>query len=184
MYEAFKPLGALSIVLGWASMLFLIYKWRGDKSMSFSGHAASHPTAYFMMAIMESAFLPMYLLFIATWFVHSFELGPLFTLLNAISVVGLLIAAWVPYRPGRQARIHHQAAHAAYSCMIFAMICLTLSPTVPTVARLMSFIALLDGLYSAYLLYIKPNGRDHLLYIQGIFMACVHLSILTATYIS
>ncbi len=184
MYEAFKPLGALSIAIGWASLLFLVTKWRGDKSMSFSKHAAAHRSAYLTMAVMESIFLPMYLVFIATWFVQTFELPAIFTVLNAISVIGLLIAAWVPDIPGIKGKIHHWVCYPAYTSMPLSALLLATSSNISNFARVYGVFALIVMVVCGAYMAIKSrlDGNKFLL-LQGLFLASIHSVILVATYV-
>lgn len=182
MYEALKPLGALSIAICWASVLFLVLNWRGDKTMSFSQHAAAHRSAYLMMAIMESIFLPMYLVFIATWFTHTFQLPILFIVLNAITVIGLLIAAWVPDAPGLRNKIHMAVTYPAYISIIIGVLFLVLSETISLFARIFSLAAFLYMLIGSFYL-VHEKGKNNFLYFQAAFLASIQLSILFATYV-
>lgn len=184
MYEAFKHLGALSIGIGWVSMLFLVTRWRGDKSMSFSKHAAAHKSAYLMMAVMESVFLPMYLLFIATWFVDAFGLPAIFIVLNAISVIGLLVAAWVPDVVGIKGKIHHWAGYPAFASMLIVALFLVLSDEVSAFARVFSAAAMVVMIICGVCIVFKSRaGSTKYLLLQGLFLASIHSAVLVATYV-
>jgi len=184
MYEAFKSLGALSIAIGWASMLFLVFKWRGDKSMSFSRHAAAHKSAFLTMAIMESIFLPMYFVFIATWFVHAFQLPVIFTVLNAISVIGLLVAAWVPDVPGIRGEIHHRVCYPAYASMPIIALFLAFSGSVGHFARVYNVFAfIVMSICGVYIAHKAKTGGSQFLLLQGLFLASIHSAILITVYV-
>lgn len=183
MYEALKPLGIISIAIGWASMLFLIYKWRGDKSMSFSRHAAAHRNAYLFMAIMESIFLPMYLIFIATWFASAFDMPEIFIFLNAVAVIGLIIAAWVPDVAGAKGKIHHIVAYPAYASMILSTPFIIFSDSISNFARIFTLLACLLMIPLGIYMSINPKSKDKFLFAQGFFLASIHLSIVVTTYL-
>lgn len=182
MYEALKPLGILSVCIAWGSMIFLVYKWRGNASMSLSQHAAHHRAAFLMAAILESIFLPLWLVFIATWFAHTYQFPLIYIVLNIFSVIGLLIAAWVPDVVGVRGRIHHAVANPAYLCAMASILFIIFSSNVRILARLISLGALLNMLVCAYLLK-HPIGRKHFLYFQGSYLASIHIAILSTTYI-
>lgn len=165
-------------------MLFLITKWRGDKSMSFSQHAAANKHAFLTMAVMESIFLPMYFIFIATWFSYTFRLPPVFVFLNAVSVIGLLVAAWVPDAPGIRSRIHHGVCYPAYAAMPISALFLVTSNSVSQFARIYSLIAFVIMLVcGAYIASKSKSGGSKFLFLQGLFLASIHSAILVATYI-
>jgi hypothetical protein len=183
MYESLKPLGVLSIALCWLSLLLLLVKWRGDKSMSLSQYAAAHPKSYVTMAILESIFLPMYFVFIATWFSYTFHLPPIFVVLNAITVIGLLIAAWIPHTGGKKAKIHTIAAYPAYVSMMLITLLIAFSDSISTPARVFGFAAFAYMLVSSYLLVKHELGRANFLYLQVAFLVIMDITILLATYV-
>ena len=183
MYEVYKPLGAIAIGIGWASLIFLVTRWRGDKTMSFSRHAAAHHSAYLFMAIMESIFLSLYFIFIATWYSHTFNMPILFLVLNAISVGGLIIAAWVPDVADIRGKIHSIVAYPAYLAMLLVVPFIIFSTEVGSFARSFSAAALVLMLVlGIYLTFVK-NSRQRYLYIQGAFIATVHATLLISTYV-
>jgi hypothetical protein len=184
MYEAFKPLGLLSIAIAWASLFFLVTKWPGSTSMSVSKRAAASRSAYASMAVMESIFLPMYLAFIATWFVHTFELPTVFTVLNAISVIGLLFAAWVPDVGGAKGKIHNWVCYPAYASMPIATLLVITSSNTSNFARFYGVFALAVMLVCGVRIALKSKlGKNKFLLLQGLFLASVHSTILAATYV-
>lgn len=42
------------LLFGTLAVIYMLYKWRGDKSMTLSLHAASHPGVYLTMGIVST----------------------------------------------------------------------------------------------------------------------------------
>lgn len=183
MGDAYKSLGIISICLTWIALGFLVYKWRGDKSMSFSKHASSHKKAYITMGLVESLVLPAYFIFVYKWFVPTLHLPPIFTVLNAIGAIGLLIAAWVPDVADLRGKVHEGVAYPAYFCIMLSTIFLVSSTQVSNFSRIISIMAFTYMLIAGCFLVLVSKAKSNYIYIQALFLASFHLSILTATYI-
>src|ERR1043166_594183 len=100
MNEAYKPLGLIAISVTWLTIGFMVYKWRGNRGMTISKHAAAFKPAYLIMGIVETIVLPMFFVFISKWFTPMFHLPGFFTVCMGVGTAGLLIAAWIPDTKG------------------------------------------------------------------------------------
>jgi len=183
MHESLKFLGLLSIILAWVSLLFLFKVWGRDKNMSISKHAAAHKNAYVTMALSESIFLPLYFIFIAFWFVPNFQLPNIFIVITGISVLGTLLAAWIPDATGKRGSIHYLVAYPAYICMILSVLLIAVCQNVSNIAQIFSILAFGYMVFGGIYLATHRNSKDNFLYIQVSFLASIHLSVLAATYI-
>jgi len=181
--EAFKPLGWISITVTWLAVSFLIYKFRGHKSMSISRHAAAHKQSFVMMGIIESIVLPLFFLFVLKWFTPTFHLPALFTICVAFAAVGLLIAAWVPDVGGKKGFIHELMAYGAALLFIPAAAVLCVSPNISTVARIVVAISLAYEITSWSLFVASQKARARYLYLQIGYSILFHGSVLIAAYV-
>ncbi len=181
--ESFKSLGIFSIVLMWLGLLFLIYNWRGNKSMSFSLHAAQSRGGHIFYILLFSITLPLFFLFIINWYVPALNLPNLFTYLLIIGIIGQLIAAWVPAVGGLSEKIHNFGAYTMAS-MLIPLSVLVVFAKVPTTVQMIA-IAGIIYMVPVWILHfnlksIKPNY----LYFQSIYIAIFHLIILMSTYLA
>lgn len=181
--ESFKPLGLLSITLTWLGLLFLISKWRGNKSMSFSLHAAQSRSGHIFYIMLFSITLPIFYLVIINWYVPSLNLPNLFTYLLIVGIIGQFIAVWVPAVGGLIEKIHNFGAYLMASMLIPLSILVAFAQ----VQGLVKQIAVIGILYMTIiwimhfdLKRIKPNY----LYFQSIYIAFFHLIILLSTYLN
>ena len=116
--EAFKPLGAVSIVVGWLGLIFLIRKWPGNKSMAFSNHAAVTKSANIFYGIIFTIVLPPLFIFFARWFVPALSLPSIFIYMALLACIGQLVASWAPTTNGLRAQVHKIAAFTMHSLLL------------------------------------------------------------------
>ncbi len=181
--EAFKPLGVITITLTWLSLGFLVYKWRGHKSMSFSRHAAANKTAFTMMAIIEPFLLGGFFLFVDKWFVPTFNLPALFSVLVGLSALGLLVAAWIPDVPGLKHKIHEWAAYPAAATFVPLSLIMCLASGLPTLVRTMWIVAFTYDTAVVLFFLISKKAKEYHLYLQAPYFVLSHAAILMTVYI-
>ena len=180
MYKSFGP---LSIAIAWLALGLLVYQARGDKTKTFSKIAAADRRAYMRMAILQSIIFPMYFIFIVAWFVPTFHLPVLFTVLNGLASLALLVAAWVPDTGGVKAKIHGAAAYLAYGFFIPILVYMATCSMVGSFARIFSGLAVAYMLIGGSYLLFAPKARQHVLPIQALFLISFHASILFSAYL-
>jgi hypothetical protein len=182
-YVHFKDLGTISIALTWAGLLFMIHKWRGDKSMSYSGHAARYTTAkiyYFVLFIIT---LPIFYIFVDKWFVPELGLSKYFLYLTVLAIIGQLISVSVPSIKGRKETIHNIGAFIIHTSLIGLTAYLLASSHVPAIARGVTAVAL-AFMVSIWVLFIFTTRlKTRGLIYQSLFVACFHITILAAAYL-
>lgn len=171
------------MTITWAAVAFLVYQWRGDKSMSISKHAAAHKSAYLMMLIVESLVLPMFFLFIAFWLVPTFDLHILLSFLVGLASTGLLIAAWIPDITGWKGKVHGLSAYGAAMLFVPASTVLFLSPNISVFARNMALFVLMYEVVAVTCFTVFEKVKSYHLYAQGAYILLFDLSILAAAYI-
>lgn len=179
---SFMPLGIISISITWIGLLFLLYKWRGNKSMSFSLHAAQTrggQVYYFLLFIIT---LPMFYLFVSNWYVQELKLPSTFTLLVAIGILGQIAAVIIPSVGGRKERIHNFGAYLMSATLI------PLSAMV-AIADIPIGVKVFAGLGTAYMITVSilfittKRLRSNYLYFQAAYVIAFHSIILASTYI-
>jgi hypothetical protein len=177
----FKLLGLLSIIIVWTGLLFLLYKWRGNRSMSFSLHAAQTKSGQIYYFFLFIIVLPLFYLFIIKWLAPTLNLNNNFTYLIGLGVVGQLLAVLVPALPGRRMQIHNFGAYL----MAFTMIPVSLFIAFATVPFLVSLVAALGAIYmvvATILLLTVKRSHAYYLYFQAAYIATFHVIILLSSY--
>lgn len=181
--EIFKLFGPISVAVTWLTVAFVVHKWRGDKSMSISKHAAANRSAYLTMLAVESIVLPMFFLFVAKWVTPTFNLPTFFTVCVGLSAAGLLLAAYIPDVKGWKTIAHELAAYGAAMLFIPASTILYLSPNISPFARYFSLFVLIYELAAVTLMTVFEKVRNHHLYVQTAYIVLFDLSIIAAAYI-
>lgn len=173
--------GLFSIALCWAGLLFLIRRWKGNVSMTFSQHAAQYKSAQVYHFALFTIVLPLFYCFMLGWFTPTFKFGLLFKVLITFSAAALYIAAVVPETKGIKVIIHRQAAFAMAYTLLPVVILIYLNTHVSATARI---VALLCAVYMLGEIVVLKNNRRHpkMLIVQASYVAAFHTAILAATF--
>lgn len=182
MNESYKSLGLLSILITWVALAILLYKFRGHRSLSISKHAAAYKRAYLLMAITETIALPMFYIFISKWFVPSFQLPTLFTICVGLSVIGFLLAAWIPDTKGLSSIVHGIGGYGAAMLFVPATTVLYLSPVLSSPTKLFTLIVLAYQIVSVTLFNSIEKTKEYHLYLQTGYILLFQVLIIFATY--
>lgn len=181
--DALKPLGAISIFVTWSGLLFLIYRWPGNRSMSFSNHAASAKAATVFYGLLFSATLPFFYIFIDKWFVPAESLPNYFTGLVFIGCIGQLIAVWVPGTNRHKELVHNVAAYTMHTLLLPLVLILLVYGNVSVIARGITLLALIY-MVSIWLIFAFIKlAKKHTLYLQASYVIMFHITILTTAYL-
>ena len=178
-----QNLGLISILLTWAGLLFLIRKWKGNPSMTFSQHAAKTKNSQSYYFFLWLVCLPLFYWFMLSWFTPEFGFGLLFKVLVTLGSASLLVAAAVPETKGKQEQIHRISAFAMAYFMLPIVIMIGFSPFVAGSAKILADV--FAAIMLAEILFLSHHKRKHpkMLYIQASYVAMFHIAIIAATYI-
>lgn len=180
--EIFKIFGITSIAIIWLGLLFVLYKWPGNASMSFSLHAAQTKAGQLFYLILFLVSLPLFYLFIIQWFVPTFQFGWLFVTLVTIGVIGQFVAVLVPALPGKKELIHNAAAYTMGLTFIPLSFMIALAD-VSIVARYITGAAIVYMLMAPLLYAFVRRTHAYYLYFQAAYILAFHIIVLVATYI-
>lgn len=178
----FKIFGVLSVVLIWAGLLFTIFKWRGNKSMSFSLHAAQTRAGQVYYFFLFLATLPLFYLFIVKWYVPTFDLGLLFIILATVATIGQFVAASIPAVPGHRNTIHEIGAYTM-GALFIPMLFMVAFADVSLFAKIIACGALAYMIGSIVLLFAWKGSKRYYLYFQAMYIAAFHTAILASVYL-
>lgn len=179
----FKSFGVVSIALTWIGLLLLLYKWKGDKSLSFSHHAAQTKAGQIYYFVLFAITLPLFFLFIWRWYVPTLKLPDVFIGIVIVGILGQLLAVLVPALGGTKERIHNFGAYSMAVSLIPASIFIALG-SIPSVVEIFALISVAYLTASVVLFFMFPRLSAHYLYFQSAYILTFHALILTSTYIT
>lgn len=182
MLGAVKHLGLISIIFVWAGLIFLIRKWKGNVSMTFSQHAAQTKAAqiyYFLLFAIE---LPLFALFMYGWFMPQFDLPVWFGVFFGTAIVAQLVAVIIPETKGRRVAVHRYAAFLMGDCIVPLMLIIALSANFDSFVRVAAWLAVFILIAIIAILLPQKGYHPKALVLQASYFAVFHAVILLATY--
>jgi len=181
--EAYKALGPISILPFWIITGFMVYKWRGDRSMSLSQHAALNKTTYLLFAITLTVEGFLFYLFNIKWLIPTFHFPKTFTVLLVIALISQFILAWIPDAGNLRKWIHKISAYTESGFLQIMLFFILTSQYVSVFSREISVFILCLMLVIAYLLiFVKKAHKNYLIY-QSLYVMVFHIAILIISYI-
>ena len=181
--EDLRYFGLYGLLFGTLAVILMLYKWRGNKSMTLSLHAASHPSAYITMGIAATVTAICIYPFFFWWFTPTLKLPVLFNWCIGIAAICQILIGWIPDKPGRLSRIHNILAFIAGAMIIPITIFIALSPVVSSALKYSAFVYLGLSLVFIFLYFFVRSTRKHTLVYQMIFYWGFFTIILSAAYL-
>lgn len=176
--------GLVAVLLNWAGLLFLIRKWPGDASMTFSQHAGRHRSSAIYYAALWSICLPPFYWWLVGPLTDRLNLSWPFVAMATVATAGMTIAALVP-EIGRQpyTRIHRIAAFTMVYLFIPMVAYVGWTAPLSTSASYVVWAGFAYMLY--WLLLSARTGRQHkkMLHIQASYILAFELGVLAAYYL-
>jgi len=181
--EDLRYFGLYGLLFGTLAVIIMLYKWRGDKSMTLSLHAASHRGAYLTMGIAATVTAIFIYPFFWLWFMPTLQLSPLFGWCIGIAAICQILIGWIPDKPGKLSRIHNVLAFIAGGMIIPITILLALSSEISSILKYLSFGYLGLSLLFIFLYFFVRSIRKHSLVYQMVFYWGFFSIILCAAYL-
>ena len=180
---SWDSLGLLSIVVAWVGLFILIWKWKGNKSMTFSQHAAKHKSAQIYYFLLWAICLPPFYWFMINPFSDKLGLGLLFKLVVSLATFCMLVAASVPEIAGWKYTVHRLAAFGM-AWLFVPLVVLVLTANASAISHKVAISSLIYMVFCIAIL--QKNRRNHpkMLILQGLYIVVFDLAILVAFYSS
>jgi hypothetical protein len=180
--DIYRHFALVGFLVYWTSSLYMIHRWWGGRSVTFSLHAASNKTARKLFAIAVTIETVLYLLFAFKWFIPYYGMPFIFGVLISLTAIGHLIAGLIPETKGLSRQIHRKASYWSVALFIpeFLIICLT--PTIAIFVRLVAGIFLAIIVYAWYLFLFKLNRKEDILN-QALYIMTLPIVLILAAYI-
>lgn len=180
----YKSFGWISFVVIWAGLFYMIKKWPGDKSMSFSAHAAATKEGIIYYWFVFSLHLGLFYLFVSRWFVPTLQLPRAFTAITLIAVVAQFTALCIPTTGGLKTILHDLSSYIMFVLLVPLGILMVLSPHVAVFARIVALLATCYMVLSWYLFAFTKTAKKHFFIFQASYAMSFQFAVLLATYFS
>ncbi|HSX02801.1 MAG TPA: hypothetical protein VLI05_05820 [Candidatus Saccharimonadia bacterium] len=177
-----KYVGLYAVLLALVCISGMIWKWRGDRTMTISRHAAAHPQATLVFGFSITVTGLMFYAFLWFWFVPALGLPMLFSWLVSAAGIGQALAAWIPDRPGLESRIHNIGAFAMAIIMVPLAFLIARAPQASAAAHWAAVAFLLVAAIYATLFFLVPRAKSYYLAYQSSYFGGFLLVILIAAY--
>lgn len=166
----------------WAGLLFLIRKWPGDQTMSFSLHAARCRSSRLYYGVLFSTYLAMFYVFVIKWFVPNLHLSDAFLYVAVLAIILQFITAWVPQTVGWSAKVHLATAYGMSLLLLPMMAIIIANNYSSLITRVIGIAALLYTLLIWMLFISSRVVHRHYLIFQATYVASFMAVVLSATY--
>ncbi len=181
--NTFHYFGLIGLLFAALAIGFILYKWRGDKSMTLSLHAAAEPQALIFFGVAATITALFFYPFLWWCFMPALQLPSLFGWCVGIAAVCHLLLGWIPDKPGKLSRIHNMVAFIAGATIIPFTIMIALSPVISPILKYASLAYLILSIIFISLYFFVRSVRRHSLIYQMIFYWGFFAIILTAAYL-
>ncbi|MEK7602783.1 MAG: hypothetical protein AAB459_00880 [Patescibacteria group bacterium] len=180
--EVYKILGPISVVQLWLCLWFMIKKWPGNKTMSYSAHAAATKAGIIYYLASFSLHLVLFYIFALKWFAPTYGLPSIFLVILFIAELGQLGALLIPSTGGRMTLAHDITAYLMHILLMPLSLFIVFSNNFSMFARLVAVIAT-SYMVFVWLTFIKGKLNDRHLLLQTIYGLSFHVAILVAAFL-
>ena len=178
----YRELGVVSVSIAVFGLAFLILKWPGKTSMTFSQHAAQSKLASTYYFVLFSTTLPLFYLFMSRWFIPFFGISHM---IYWFLIPGLLfqeVAVLIPETEGKRVLIHRAAAFAMALLFMPILVVTVATGSVSNIAKIVCVLTLLSQIIIVMKLIPVKGYHKNALVLQSVYFVGFMLSILVVTY--
>ncbi|MCA9333475.1 hypothetical protein KC963_00325 [Candidatus Saccharibacteria bacterium] len=177
----YEVLGPISIAQLWLCLWFMLRRWPGNKSMSYSAHAAATRKGIIYYFVIFSLHMFLFYLFVANWFAPTFNLPTIFTAILLVAILGQFTALIVPTTGGKKTTLHDLASYLMYVMLVPLCLFITFSSNFSDFARFYATIAAIYMVISWFIFALNKH-KDNFYLFQTLYGLSFHTSILVAMY--
>lgn len=175
--------GLIGLLFAALAIGFILYKWRSDKSMTLSLHAATNSQALIFFGVAATITALFLYPFLWWWFMPTLQLPSLFGWCVGIAAICHLLLGWVPDKPGKLSQIHNVIAFIAGAMIIPFTIMIAFSTAISPILKYASLIYLALSIVFIGLYFFVRSIRKHSLIYQMIFYWGFFVIVLAAAYL-
>jgi len=177
-----KYLGLISIIILFAGLWFVVWRWPQGKHMTFSQHVAQHKSATVYYFFLFAAALPLLNIFFIKWFTPTFDLPIWFNVSAIAASVFQIVCTLVSESPGWRVRGHQLLAGISALLLLPLPMILASSSNIGITDRIVAAISLLVML-GVVIFVVRFKGKHpKLLIAQVTYFATFFTPILFISY--
>jgi hypothetical protein len=176
----YELLGPVSIIWLWACLFLLILKWPGNISMTFSEHATKTRASILYYLLTFSTHLALFYIFIVKWFVPTYSLPTIFTILMSFALLGEFVALLIPATGGRKTVVHQVSSFFMLALLVPISGLMIISPHFPVFIRVFAALVAFIMVSICLLFTLYKNAKQHQLIYQVVYGGSFHLLVLLA----
>ncbi len=177
-----KYLGLVLVLLSWVGSGYILAKWRGNKAMSLSAHAATSRHSALLFAGVLIGVGSLFYVWMLKWFVPALGLSRLFIGLLTLAFAAQLVAGLVPSVPVVRRQVHRMAAYGMALVFLPLSFMMLSAPNIQTFGRVAGIVCLVWLSFSCLLFALAPKARKAYLIFQVLYVMVFQLQILLIAY--
>jgi hypothetical protein len=179
---AYKPLGALAVLVLIVGLLFLVLRWPQGTHKTFSQHAAAQRRTVLYYMVLFTVALPLLLLFFVDWFAPAFRLSPWFLAFIVASAALQYAVTIIPETGGWRTTVHRFLTFWSALFLLPPLLFVLFSHAVGPAGRWVALLGLLvmAGIMGVFA-FSRGNHR-YVLFLQAGYYAAFFTVVLFATY--
>lgn len=178
-----QSLGALAIFILICGLLFLVLKWPQSKHVTFSGHAAAYKHTIIYYNLLFTIFLPLLIIFFATWFVPKLHLSFYFLVFIIASSILQYVVTIIPETGGWKTKYHRFLAFFSAILLLPPIAIIAFANSVSMTGRITAFFGLIVMIGIICTIAIRRGKQEYLLLFQIGYFTAFFVTILAATYL-
>jgi hypothetical protein len=175
-----KHLGIVSLTILIAGLIFLIKKWPQNIHHTFSQHAAANKVSTIYYSLLFAVVLPVLAVFLFSWFVPTFDISPLFTLLICLSLLCQFACTLVP-EIGNKVKQHQILAGISGLLLLPSLVVCMFAPSLTEIDRLVIIIGIV--IMTTVLLLVTRKKIKYALVLQSIYFTAFFAPVLIISYL-
>lgn len=177
-----KSLGLISFLFFGAAVSYMLVKWSGDATKTFSQNAARYQTSTVYYSVVWAVSLILLSLFVFGWFVPTLHLSTAFSIVAGVGVASGMVAALVPETEGWRKVTHLVVSSVMYLSTLIVVGILLLHPATPPAGRIIGIFAfaIMTAIFLSVLLF--KHTHRYAAALQTVHLICFFAVLLTITY--
>lgn len=178
-----KSLGLISFLFFGVAVSYMLVRWSGDATKTFSQNAARYQSSTVYYAVVWAVSLIFLSLFVFGWFIPTLDLPTAFGVVFGIGVAGQMVAGLVPEIEGWRKVTHVVASSVMYLSTLVFVSMLSFHTTTPPAGRVVSVSALtvMTAIFLSVLLFKRTHR--YAVVLQTVHLVCFFGVLLTITYL-
>ncbi len=177
-----KQFGLIAYMLFVGSVAYMLFRWSGESTKTFSQNAARNQSSIIYYGIVLAVFLAMLSIFAYGWLIPTLLLPTTFSVVFGVGVAAEAIAGLVPETTGWRKVTHITVSGVMYVATLIIVGMLYINSSTPHVAKLTSAAAFIVMVAVILAVVLFRQLQRYALLLQTIHLFCFFGALLVVTY--